>query len=381
MTALMTPRVASNAGHILIISVGRYEDKAHEPLPGARLTAARLAEFWRGSTLSGGRSLGSLEILVSCDRPLELVDDHGAAVVIEPARFEAVKRAIRDWAVRCRDGSFGILHWIGHGETRQRAEEYSPRAPVLYTEDMIDDGFRRSQSGLELDRIVNGLQHRVRAPLLCFFDACQIVQGLNRKGSYPSPWDITEGPALSRPAVFLPDLHEQRTYCARPDQEVCGDFTGGALFSEAVRLALSRFGARRAVDDSCYAVHRDGIQQAAAKRIDRWISRSRELEGRGKVRLSQGDIEYDWPIVDLAQPHGMIKLKPPSDRTANHRCPITGPTGATYHGHDAATCWEADLPYDRDYRAELMRDRWGSSKQIATRDFDVEDVYREYGVG
>lgn len=357
VTALVAATKAAADIHVLIIAVGHYDGTGLSPLPGAVLSAGRLADFWRDCTPARGHKLGSLDVLISSQKPVSLKAADGTTSVIEPASSTAVAAALDAWASRCATGALGVLHWIGHGETISQTDEAGAgRNPgqVLYTQDIGRVGTRPTQLGFDWDKTLNSLQRLVPVPVLCFIDACSNAP-LSKDAKYPSAWRIDNGPILHLADVFHSSRPGAKAHCAREDQPVGQDFTGGALFSEAVRMALSRYGADSRDDRDGFVVFKDYLQRAAKKRLERWGRGSKRLKALETVFVSQGQFDLDEPIVALDAPYGMIDLVHPGVQTSGIDCVINDSAGLPHVSRPANELWEADLPYEDAYDAKLQR--------------------------
>tara|TARA_R110000868_G_scaffold402710_4_gene679335 strand:+ start:31073 stop:32278 length:1206 start_codon:yes stop_codon:yes gene_type:complete len=382
VTALLALDRSDAAVHVLIIAVGRYADKDLKPLPGAVLSAERLAEFWRDAPLAGGRQLGSIELLVSSEKPLEMIGVDGVKQVIEPATFDAVGKAIQDWADRCSQGAMGIFHWIGHGETVSLTDEAGANndaCHALYTEDLYRLGDQVIRTGYHWGNTLRDLQRVVPKPMLCFIDACSHAPEKSRDEGFSSVFRMTKGPIKSRADVFLSTRPGAKAHSAREDQDVGGDFVGGALFSEGVRLALTRFGADER-DEEGYAVFPDFIKRAADSRFGRWRRRHGELKDLGEVFVVQG--AFSKAVVKLAAPFGMVDLVPHDRRTKNKNCEVMHDKVPRHEPRRANDLWEADLPYERDYRASIMENP-GFAREVqepATKLFAIHSPHRRLEV-
>lgn len=382
MTALLPLNQTEAAVHVLIIAVGCYADKDLNPLPGAVLSAQRLAEFWLDAPLAGGRKLGSIELLASSAKPLKMVVADGTKQDIQPATFAAVGAAIEEWANRCSKGAMGILHWIGHGETVSRTDEAgadNDACHALYTEDLFRQGDQIMRSGYHWGNTLRDLQRVIPNPLLCFIDACSNTPEKGRDEGFSSVFRMTKGPIRSRADVFLSSRPGGKAYSAKEGQEVGDDFVCGALFSEGVRLALSRFGADDR-DEEGYAVFPDFLKRAADGRFGRWRRRHSDLKDLGDVFLVQG--AFNNAIVKVAAPYGMIDLVPPDRNTSDKDCDVSHATIPRYHPRPANDLWEADLPYERDYQANV-NGRSGIMRQSpppAAKEFTVHSPHRSLEV-
>ena len=380
MTALLPPTLSDDAVHVLIIAVGRYDEPSLSPLPGAVLSAERLTDFWRGCSFARGRKLGSLEVLISHQAPVSLQAHDGTPTIVEPATFAEVGAALEAWAGRCATGAFGVLHWIGHGETVSQTDEAGAgRNPghVLYTQDIGRFGSAPVQTGYDWARTLNGLQRIVPKPLLCFIDACSNTP-VDKDATYFAPWRAEKGRILHLADVFLSSRPGARAHCARPDQPVGKDFTGGALFSEAVRMALSRYGADVRDDRDGFVVFKDFLHRAAKKRLERWARGSRKLKALETVFVPQGTFDVDEPIVRMEAPFGMIDLVHPGVPTRGIDCFISDSAGTRHASTPANDLWEADLPYDPAYDATLQRTPRFSRQAIAVghKKFEVYSPHR-----
>jgi len=352
--------------HVLVIAVGHYDDANLSPLPGAVLSAGRLADFWRDCTPARHRKVGSLDVLISSPKPVSLKNVDGTMTIIEPATFASVAAALNAWAIRCATGSLGVLHWIGHGETISQTDEAgagSNPGQVLYTQDIGRVGNRPTQLGFDWDKTLNSVQRLVPGPVLCFIDACSNTP-LSKDANYPSAWPIDYGPILHLADVFHSSRPGAKAHCAREDQTVGHDFTGGALFSEAVRMALTRYGADSRDDRDGFVVFKDYLQRAAKKRLERWGRGSRQLKALETVFVSQGQFDLDEPIVAINAPFGMIDVVHSGVHTRGLDCLINDSVGFPHSSRPANDRWEADLPYDDAYDANLQRSPLFSSKVI-----------------
>lgn len=384
MTALIPQKNSPDTIHVLIIAVGRYEEARFKPLPGAVISGERLAEYWRTSTPAGGRQLGSIEILASGDKPLNMEIHDGSTQAVEPATHQGVKDALRAWADRCAGGALGILHWIGHGETLTMTDEANaPRDPnyALYTEGMLSFADRHAQAAFDWFKILSGLQRAIPVPVLCFIDACSRHDPAKSR-TYPSPWDFEDGRLLSRADVYFSANPGEKAHCAREDQELCEEgFNGGALFSEAIRLALSRYGSDDRDSREGYAVIPELLRAAATKRMERWRRRSRELKDLGTVFVAQQALQ--GPIVKLPKPLGMVEISNAVGGTRNIDCHVTDPAGLSQKLPDAIQYWDADFPHDKGYGVRLERaPGWvRDAVPIAEAKFDVNAPHRHVRVG
>jgi hypothetical protein len=384
VTGLIPEKTSRDSVHVLIIAIGRYDEARFKTLPGAIISAERLAEYWRSSNPAGGRELGSIEILASGDKPLDMQIHDGSTQSVEPATHQGVKDALNAWAVRCASGALGVLHWIGHGETLTKTDEANaPRDPnyALYTGGLLSFVGRQAQSAFDWFKILSGLQRAIPVPVLCFIDACSRHDPAKSR-DYPSPWDFEDGPLLSRADVYFSVNPGEKAHCAREDQELCEEgFNGGAVFSEAIRLALSRYGSDDRDSREGYAVIPELLRTATTKRLDRWRRRSRELKDLGSVFVAQQALT--GPIVRMSEPFGMLEVSSAASGTRNIDCHVTDPAGLSRKLPDAVQFWDADLAHGKDYGVRLERaPGWArDAMHIAESKFDINAPHRHVKVG
>ena len=359
MTLLADRDVDQAAVHVLIISVGFYDGGTWESLPGAAATATRLAEWWMGDQIHtrfpGGAQVATVDVLASDSGPVEMSDDEGASTTVGQATCEAVHAALRRWTERARDGHGAVLHWIGHGEIQGQSTEGELSA--LYCRDVAERTGR--QEAIAWERTLLGIRtalfdHRAgeRVPgtlLLCFMDSCRNPAPDWQHEEYPDVfrrhnWRLGEETTL----VFHASGAGKEAYCIRPGLEVCGDFDGGgALFSEAVMLALDRLAARLHSQTVGTAAYADSIRSAANHRINRWRRRVPEL---GDIRQKARPDTTRWceenPVMLIPDARGMVDVVlSRTDLMAAATCEVSGPDGPVTPFKQADR-WDMDLKHD-----------------------------------
>ena len=282
-----------------------------------------------------------------------------------------------EWGERADGGGLAILHWIGHGEYLTATEEGGGPLLVLYCADTKLVRGKPVQRRLDWQTTRSGMERAIRAPIICFIDACQdMPTGALGKGS--SPWEDYGGEPASRAAVLTPGRRRSTTYCADRGVNVGGDFTGGALFSEAIRLALSRFGGGHFDDDVGCAVYMEPLLNAADLRLQ-WWRRKGVPVGPDDIQYSRGDVRFYDPIVFPERPSGMVEVKPPPHW--RDRCGIARSAPPLDQRFDPLDdCYAGDLDHGQGYRATIFRKSIVGEQERGSKSFDIDGPWKRVTV-
>lgn len=368
-----------NGVHVLVIGVGGYDSNIGS-LRGAAVSARRIAEFWLDSptAMTAGRTLASIDMLASDSKTHRVKCRHsdGQEHVVREPTFEAVGAAIRDWVDRAQGAGLAVLHWIGHGELESAMTDPS-YVQALFCRDATFPRDRAPEGAYAWEATRREIEVRLDAPKLFFIDACQVDRARPHQTN-AIPWP-DQSPKRTRVngARFRPGIEGNSTFCAPLNKQIEPGLMGGALFTEAIRSALARHGAKRSGADRRYAAHVGPIKEAADAKIARWCSQHPSLSKQPvAVSLETGSWRGWDPIVTIDGPHGLVDIgaKPPAF-LCEQRCDV----GAVEQ-HRGANHWEADLPFG-DHKATLYsKTPFGSFKAEATKRFGVGEPYRTVNV-
>ena len=334
--------------NVLIVSVGRYALGEDLALPGARASARRLATWWMNAAaehrLLDGQSLASLDIVVSSERPLFLSGDDGNPKPVRSATAATVREALRAWCKRNVPGSTAVLHWIGHGEIQGEGG----RAPVhaLYCEDMADSEGRRFRDGIDWAATLEGIAaHTSDAKLVASIDTCRVDAPQGFSFTYENPFGShSRGAAKRQQRVVYYSALGRRNYCLDPHEDACEDFSdGGAIMSEAMLLALDRFGAIYQSDQYGPAAYVEHVRLGTQARLERWAGRVPALDGLNPTVVCEPN-NWPWkePIVKVPKPMSMVDVSLDHHApTGTARCRIIRPSGLPAP-HQGVLNWQFD---------------------------------------
>lgn len=281
------------ATHVLLVGVGRFDDKGLAPLDSPPASARAMASWFLNATTgrpgfaNPDRPLGSLALLLS-----ETASPAGSEVGAVPeATFANVQTALRAWITRAgrNPGSAAVLFVASHGQADFR------RTAILL-QDYGSDPLDPFAGMTEVEQLARALTTLDPADMLLIFDCCRTPVSLNLADdtSFGKPLIGGRVPPAGFVGVRPTILRSTRLGAAAYG----GGGLGTTLFTGALLEALSGLAASPSDD---WRIYSSDLSATAEEILALWREDGEALqipafETEGKVPISQIDEPAVVPV-------------------------------------------------------------------------------------